>query len=140
PRAGVRKIVGSGLPDRGVASLFEDERGRIWVSTTGGVGYLENDQYVSIGDFPAGVVRSIAEDTRGNLWISNLDLGLFRLSPDNQVEQIPWSRLGRQDFATALAADPVRGGLWLGFYQGGVVYFKDGEVRASYAAADSLGD
>ena len=36
--------------------------------------------------------------------------------------------------------DPVQGGLWLGFFQGGVAYFKDGQVRASYAAADGLGE
>ena len=39
-----------------------------------------------------------------------------------------------------MAADPSRGGLWLGFHQGGVAYFKDGQVRASYSAADGLGE
>ncbi len=30
--------------------------------------------------------------------------------------------------------------MWLSFWQdGGVLYFKDGQVRASYAAADGLG-
>ena len=56
------------------------------------------------------------------------------------VEQIPWARLGRKDFAYALLPDPVQGGLWLGFCQGGVAYFKDGQVRASYAVADGLGE
>ena len=50
------------------------------------------------------------------------------------VERIPWARLGRKDFAYALLPDPMQGGLWLGFYQGGVAYFKDGQVRASYAS------
>src|SRR5262249_44604148 len=32
-----------------------------------------------------------------------------------------------------------RGGVWLAFWQdGGVMYFKDGQVRASYTAADGL--
>src|SRR5262249_8704774 len=47
---------------------------------------------------------------------------------------------GHKDHATALAADTVQGGLWLGFYQGGVAYFADGQVRASYSAADGLGE
>ena len=34
----------------------------------------------------------------------------------------------------------MQGGLWLGFYLGGVAYFKDGQVRASYASADGLGE
>src|SRR5258707_461544 len=37
-------------------------------------------------------------------------------------------------------ADPKHGGLWLGFFQGGVAYFKDGRVRASYGTADGLGE
>jgi signal transduction histidine kinase len=39
-----------------------------------------------------------------------------------------------------LSPDPTRGGGWLGFYHGGVAYFRDGQVRASYKAADGLGD
>ena len=39
-----------------------------------------------------------------------------------------------------MIADPVHGGLWLGFHYGGVAYFKDGRVRASYAASDGLGE
>src|SRR5262249_39341536 len=46
---------------------------------------------------------------------------------------------GHQDHVSTLAADPVRGGLWLGFFLGGIAYFSDGQVRASYAAADGLG-
>jgi ligand-binding sensor domain-containing protein len=46
PKAGVREIVGSGLPDEGVGSLFQDSRGRIWVSTLEGIGYLEADRFV----------------------------------------------------------------------------------------------
>ena len=34
----------------------------------------------------------------------------------------------------------VQGGLWLGFRDGGVAYFKDGQLRASYASAEGLGE
>jgi len=36
-------------------------------------------------------------------------------------------------------ADAQRGGLWLGFLEGGVLHFKDGHVDRSYGAADGLG-
>ena len=85
-------------------------------------------------------MHSIAGDSAGNLWIGDQDQGLFHLLEGSVVEQIPWARLGRKDFAYALFPDPVQGGLWLGFYQGGVAYFKDGQVRASYAGADGLGE
>src|SRR5208283_823192 len=32
------------------------------------------------------------------------------------------------------------GGLWLGFYEGGIAYFKDGQIRASYTTASGLGE
>jgi signal transduction histidine kinase/ligand-binding sensor domain-containing protein len=136
----VREIVGSGLPDHFLSSLFEDARGRIWISTLGGVGYLDSDQFIFVRSVPGGIVHAVAQDTSGNLWIANQDLGLYRLSPQNDIQQIPWSRLGHKDAAYSLTADPSRGGLWIGFYLGGVVYLTDGQVRSSYAAANGLGE
>ena len=46
---------------------------------------------------------------------------------------------GFRAWLLALVADPSKGGLWLGFSQGGVAYFKDGQVSALYAAADGSG-
>jgi len=120
-------------------SLFQDSRGRIWVSTLGGVGYLENDRFVSVSGVPGGAA-GIAEDTAGNVWIANQDFGLFQLLRGSVVQRILWAKLGHKDFAYALAADPLQGGLWLGFFQGGITYFKDGQVRASYSAVDGLGE
>ena len=121
-------------------SLFQDARGRIWVSTPREFGYLENDRFIPVRGVPGGAVHGIAEDTAGNLWIANQDAGLFQLFRGNVVQQIPWARLGHKGSARALAADPLRGGLWLGFFQGGVAYFSDGQVRASYSAAEGLGE
>jgi signal transduction histidine kinase/streptogramin lyase len=121
-------------------SLFQDSHGRIWVSTPGAFGHLENDRFVPVHGIPGGSVHGIVEDRAGNLWIANEEHGLFRLSPRNEVQQIPWASFGHKDNAVAIAADPLRGGLWVGFYQGGVLYFSDGQVRATYNAANGLGD
>ena len=128
------------LNGRSPHSLFQDGRGRIWVCTLDKVGYLENDRFVSVGGIPGGAVRAISEDASGNLWISKLNAGLFRLSARGEVQQTPWTKLRRKDFATALAVDPLQGGLWLGFYEGGIAYFRDGEVRTSYSVADGLAE
>ena len=121
-------------------SLFQDDRGQIWISTNAGVGYLENDRFAPISGVPGGPVLGIAQDKAGNLWIANEESGLFRLSARSEVQQIPRDRLRHKDNASALAADPVQGGLWLGFFNGGIEYFRDGEVRASFGAADGLGE
>jgi signal transduction histidine kinase/ligand-binding sensor domain-containing protein len=129
----------SGLPDD-ADSLFQDDHGRIWVSDSRGLTWFENGKFTPVSGVPGGNVHAIAGDHAGDLWIANQDQGLFHLMGGSVVEQIPWATLGRRDLAYALAPDPVDGGLWLGFYLGGVAYFKEGQVRASYAASDGLGE
>jgi ligand-binding sensor domain-containing protein len=121
-------------------SMFQDTRGRIWASTLREFGYLDNDRFVPMKNVPGGPVYSIIEDPSGSLWIANKDLGLIRLSPDGQIQQTPWTRMGHEDYALTLAVDPLRRGLWAGFYRGGLAYFADGQVRASYSTADGLGE
>src|SRR6266705_2831605 len=120
-------------------SLFQDERGRIWVSTLRELGYLENGRFTSINGVPGGNILSITQDTAGNVWVINEHVGLFRISPQNEVRQIPWSALGHKDHASVLAADRRQGGLWIGFFLGGTAYFSDGQVRTSYTTTDGLG-
>ncbi len=127
------------LSGRAPHSLFQDSRGRIWLGTLDGFGHLENGRIVLAPGIP-GYVRGIAEDNAGNLWIATLNSGLFSLSARGEVQQTPWTDLGRKDFPTALALDPLRGGLWIGFYERGIAYFRDGRVQASYGTADGLGE
>jgi ligand-binding sensor domain-containing protein/signal transduction histidine kinase len=130
----------SGLPDDLVEAIYEDHRGRIWASTLRGVAFLEADRFIAVAGVPGGVAHSIAEDNSGDLWIGNQDQGLYKVAGGRVVEQIPWARLGRQDHASPVLGDPVKGGLWLGFYHGGLAYFKDGQVQASYGRGDGLRD
>jgi signal transduction histidine kinase/ligand-binding sensor domain-containing protein len=120
-------------------SLFQDERGRIWASTPREIGYLENGRFISIKGVPGGNMLSIAQDTAGNLWVINEHVGLFRISAQNEVREIPLAGLGHADRASVLAADRRRGGLWIGFFLGGIAYFSDGQVRATYTTTDGLG-
>ena len=129
----------SGLPDDTVESLFQDDRGRIWVATRRGVAYFENGRFNPVSGMPGGVAHSIAGDSAGNLWVSQ-NQGLVHLLGGSVLEQIPWADLGHEDPALALLPDPLQGGLWLGFLRGGIAYFRNGRVRASYPSADGLGE
>jgi ligand-binding sensor domain-containing protein/signal transduction histidine kinase len=131
----VSTVSGSFKPN----SLFQDDTGRVWVSTPFGFGYLDNDRYVPVSTIP-GAVTAIAQDKAGSLWIANEHAGLFQVLRGNVVQQMPWSRLGHVDHVSALAAEPFRGGLWLGFFRGGVAYYSDGEIKASYTAANGLSE
>jgi PAS domain S-box-containing protein len=121
------------------SSLFQDDRGRIWVSTNRDLGYLENGRFTRLPGVPGGQMLSMAQDTGGNLWVINEPVGLFRISPQNEVRRISWIELGHKDHASVLAADPRHGGLWIGFFLGGIAYFSNGQVRASYTTTDGLG-
>src|SRR5882672_1687172 len=121
-------------------SLLQDRRGRIWVTTSDGAGYLEGERFISVAGVPGGNVQGITEDSAGNLWMANLEFGLFRVSPRNEIQQFPWPTLGHDDFASVLAADPLRGGVWLGFARGGVLYFADNRAREAYAADQGLAE
>ena len=131
--------LGRGKLDDHPESLFQDSRGRIWVSTVHGIGYLENGKLIPVSGIPGGNMLAITQGRAGNMFIANETSGLYRVSPRNEVEQIPWSRFGHKDHASVLAPDRTLG-VWIGFFLGGIAYFADGKVRASYTAADGLGE
>ena len=135
----VREIIDSGLPGRTAESIFQDHRGQIWVGTQSGVAFLKSGRFAPVTSVPYGVVHSITGDSAGNLWMSHQE-GLFHLLEASLIERIPWTRLGRREPATALLHDARQGGVWLGFRDGGVAYFNDGQIRASYAAPEGLGE
>jgi signal transduction histidine kinase/ligand-binding sensor domain-containing protein len=132
------EIANSGLTGD-VQSLGQDNRGRLWASTSEGVFYLSGGRFARIPGVPGGATFSIAGGANGGVWISNWDHGLFYWTEGSAVQRIPRSRFGEKR-AVALMTDRVQGGgLWLGFHEGGIAYLKDGQVRASYDTADGLG-
>ena len=135
----VHEVIDNGLPIGGVQSLFEDSRGRIWVSTIDGLAYFEHGRFTPAHAAINGVTLSIAGSSLENLWISNMNRGLLHLLRGRVFELLPWTKFGGKH-ATFLTVDSIRGGLWLGFAQGGVAFFKDGQVRESYAGANGLGE
>ena len=136
-----RQVVGNGFPGAALGVLLADSRSRVWTATTASFGYFDRDRahYVGVPAVAVRAVRSMAEDTDGNLWIADQQAGLVRLSSSGRVDQTPWAALGHKDFATSIAADVVRGGLWLGFWDGGVSLLQNGAVRDTYQPGQGLG-
>ena len=129
----------SGLPRDRTQSLFQDDRGRIWVFTDGGLAYLtKDDRFVGVAGVPSNEVFSMTEDRAGGLWLST-PKSLLHMRDGRVVESFAWPVMGRHQQAKAVVPD--QGGVWLAFWSGGgVLYFKEGKVRASYTAADGLGE
>ena len=133
------EIANSGLKG-GVYSLGQDDRGRLWAGSPEGVFFFDGRRFLPVRGVPAGNIFSIAAGEQGNVWISNLDKGLIYSGPEGVVQRTPWAGLGHKSAAAAMLPDPVRGGLWLGFLDGGIIYLKEGQIRASYSTADGLGN
>jgi len=122
-------------------ALFQDSSGLIWVSTPHGeVGYLQDNRFVPVHGVSGGPVHSIAEVPSGHLWAANQEDGLSELSERRVLQEIPWTGLGRKNWAKVIIADPSQRGLWLGFNRGGIAYFADGTIRSAYSAENGLAE
>ena len=131
------EVANSGLQGA-VYSLGQDDRGRLWAGTSEGAFYFDRGRFEQVPGVPGGNISSIAGDGHGKVWISSLDQGLFYSTPQGAIQRIPWSQFGHAHGAVALLPDQLQGGLWLGFFGGGIAYLKDGQVRASYNVADGM--
>ena len=139
--AKVREITDPKSPDNLVGPLTEDKRGRIWVMSRSGAAWFENGRFTRAGSLTAGATTAIAADTRDGVWIADPDRGLIHVVVGRVAESIswPWSRAEHDRRVSAILLDPVRGGLWLGFVNGGIAYFDHGKLAASFGSKDGLG-
>ena len=117
---------------------YQDSAGRVWLAGTDAIGYVQADRYTPLSGVPKGVVTSVAADTGGSLWVASAQ-ALVEVRGGRVVGQVPWTSLGHSQWAYALAADPLRGGIWLGWLDGGLEHFKDGRVRASFTLTNKSG-
>ena len=127
----VTQITDPGLPGNPIDSLFEDPRGRIWVSTDYGTAWLENGRFHRVKGVPDTLWIAMFADAREGVWIAYPGSGLFHVVAGRVVKSVPWpwSHNAPDPRLSAIAPDPLAGGLWLAFLHGGVAYFKDGRVQ-----------
>ena len=87
-----------GLPCCGISSLYEDDRGRVWVSGYRGLAAFEKGKFTAVPSLPAGSYFAIAGDNHGGLWLSlwftSHDDGLAHLVNGKIIEQVPGQKLG----------------------------------------------
>ena len=133
-----KEVANSGLGGP-VQSLGLDDRGRLWASNRQGVAYFESGQFVPIPGVPGRNFFAIAGDGHEKVWILDGNLGLLHWSPEGGVERIEGATVSQKFGATVLLPDRSRGGVWLGFFDGGIAYLEGGQIRASYTTADGLG-
>ena len=117
-------------------SLGLDNEGRLWVSTSDGVFHFERNRFVGVVGVP-GNILSIAGDGHGKVWLLHYKEGVFYWSPNAPTQHIPWSQFA-QKIPRTMLPDRESGGFWLGFFNGGLVYLRDGKAVRSYGTDDGL--
>jgi signal transduction histidine kinase/ligand-binding sensor domain-containing protein len=111
----------------GVATMFEDRAGNLWIGTLGaGVGCIHpNGRREIIGDeygLGHGQIRSILEDHENNIWIGTDGAGLYRLRAGAFSVIDKSAGLGAD---IALAVTEAEDGLWIGTNGGGLAHVND---------------
>jgi signal transduction histidine kinase/ligand-binding sensor domain-containing protein len=141
-REAVHERVIAGMPDVASATLFEDGAGRVWMGARSSLGFVERGRYVPVRGAADGYIDAIFDGPEGSVWIAHRVAGLLRWSQDRKLERFAWPT-GWQHIrvirAIRATADPVRGGVWAGIFEGDVVHVVDGAVRATYSTHDGLG-
>ena len=121
-------------------SLGLDDQGRLYVATGEGIFHFEGNRFIRVLGAAGGNIWSISGDDDGKLWVNDGTVGLFHFTPGEAAQPIRWPQFGQKGSGPqAMLADRSNGGLWLGFNETGISYFKDGQIRASYAGIDGLG-
>jgi signal transduction histidine kinase/streptogramin lyase len=120
-----------GLPGNVIETLFEDDRGRIWVSGSNKLAVLEAERLRAGPTVPSGTMTAIAGDRHGGLWLQLMnnpnDYGLVHLVDGKVIEEVRWKDLGGSPGA-GLVVDPD-GGVWTALFSSGIAYFHDGQIR-----------
>ena len=137
----IARITDRELPGNAIDSLFEDPRGRVWVGTDQGTAWFEQGRFHRVRGLPETIWIAMFADAREGVWISYPGSGLFHVIDGSVVESVPWPWFpsGPDPRLSAVISDPLTGGLWLGFLHGGVAYFKDRQIRASFSSNQGLG-
>ena len=131
----------AGLPSSNVESMYEDRLGRLWVDAPKGLVFRSNGQFRPLDLRGADDLRSIsaaAEDRDGVLWFADREQGLISVQANEIKKVIPWSSFDNKH-PWALDADLARGGLLIGFVEGGVAYYRQGLPLRWFTARDGLG-
>ena len=138
--ADYREVTDPGLPDNYIGSLFEDQRGRIWASTSKGVAWFENGHFSRVSGMPDGSADAIFSDKHDGVWISYPGHGLLHAVGSKVVELVPWPwlKLVQAPTLSVVLPDPVHGGLWLGFVDRGISYFENGQITKTIDTKDGL--
>ncbi|MBL9175170.1 MAG: GHKL domain-containing protein [Verrucomicrobiales bacterium] len=134
---GFRRLGDGRTAGENVVAMFEDTRGRIWISGGKGVSTVEDEQFEMLAPdskLPLHEVRCFEEDSSGAIWFANPE-GVFRVQGNrlSEVRDAAGKSVGQ---VLCLKSDPD-GVMWLGTEDRGVMRWRAGDWT-QVAAAQGL--
>ena len=126
-----------GLPPGGVFSLTEDRDNRLWVATSKGLYYFENERFHPISKnsgVPAVKFWTILADNQGNLWMGTLGNGLYRYNGKRTEHFLLDNGLSNKIVYSLHQSKD--GNIWIGTYGGFTKY--DGRKFTPYYPGSDL--
>ena len=118
-----------------IMKTYEDSRHRLWVGSYRQGGGIVNKQTGVYRQVPieneknsTSNVYDFAEDKRGTLWAASMGQGLLRYDEKRNVF-VPKETIAACDWSGALCSDPLLDALYLGTYDGLVIYYPADPLR-----------
>ena len=128
----------SGLPDDMLQSLYQDDRGRIWASTDHGLAYFQDGRFVAV----TGVAKR--RNSFHHWGQGGQPLAFRGIRVSGTCGRGVWSSISPGQLGTPPTSfgDGYLSKADFGFDSGdgGVSYFKDRQLRASYTTANGLAE
>jgi signal transduction histidine kinase/ligand-binding sensor domain-containing protein len=146
---GLQRIVGSKIETlgfdwigpgwgNGVYSLFASSTGDLWVGALNGLGHIKGTEHTPVaiaGGMELHNVTAMTQDHEGGLWLCDQLRGVARLLHD-KVRIFPSGPEMPSQVVNAAVMDQL-GAVWLGFQDGTICRYLDGQCQA-YPALGSV--
>lgn len=108
----------NGKPAQGLATLFVDSLGGVWLGTPDGLWTVRRDSLTRVGRGTLDArVTAITERRDGRIWVGTDGAGVFRVTPDARVTKVVTDSAIDASYINRLFEDAA-GTLWIGSNQG----------------------
>lgn len=116
------------LPDITAKHLYQDQLGRMWITTYKNGIAMSADAMTNFNSLALGDINGICEDREGYYWLGLNSGGILKVDPQTLevVEKYTKQTIGASSDVVVGNYAASDGSLWFGTWEGGLLKYKDG--------------
>ena len=118
-----------GLSGKVVSTILEDDSGKIWMATYGGINIYDPNSFKHPKMFDNTLVRSIYQDSKGNVWFGTDGNGVIKYDGQNYSQFTEDQGFFKSTSAIWGIEEDYMGNIWFGALSGGLIKY-DGQVES----------